>query len=56
MRKHYIKTRYPKMFCPHCSTRLEISNLNKKLWCPECYKYVKEEDLMNKFIRGFESV
>ena len=52
MRKRYIKTQNPKLFCPICNTHLTISNLKKKLWCIECYKYVKEEDLLEKFIKN----
>ncbi|MEK6884068.1 MAG: hypothetical protein AABY22_30850 [Nanoarchaeota archaeon] len=52
MKHSYIQTKYPKLFCPECGYHLKISNLNKKLWCKPCFKYVKEESLMDKFLKG----
>lgn len=54
MKRIYLKTQKPQMFCPNnkCKTRLRISNLNKKLWCENCNEYIPEEKLMQGFIKN----
>ncbi len=50
----YINTWNPKLFCPECNTQLKITKLQHKLWCEDCYEYVEENKLTEKFVVGIE--
>ena len=54
MRRRTYVTRNPKLYCPECKNWLRITSLSHKLWCEKCFKYIPEESLINKFVKGFE--
>ena len=53
-KKKYLLTKKPKLYCPECKTHLKISNINKKLWCEDCYEYIDKDKLVENYTRGIE--